>query len=250
MARRLTLEGAKVIGVYEAKPSPSGLSRNIAQCLDDFDIPLYTSRTVTRVFGRERLEAVEIAAVDEKMRPISGTEERIACDGLILSVGLIPENELAESLGVPLENAGRGPICDQHYMTMIDGIFSCGNAFQVNDLADYVSESGEEAGRSAADFVKRLNKRAFANFSGSKDFLSLSPQRLNLFNIEEETTAFFRAREERGGTRVRAFAGEKEIFSKTYNQLRPPEMERITLKLKDLNLAEGDVIRFAMEGGV
>ncbi|MDR0877328.1 MAG: NAD(P)/FAD-dependent oxidoreductase [Treponema sp.] len=261
MARRLTLEGAKVIGVYEAKPTPSGLSRNIAQCLEDFDIPLYTSRTVTRVFGRERLEAVEIASVDEKMRPIPGTTERIACDGLILSVGLIPENELAESLGVPLENPARGPICDQHYETLIDGIFSCGNALQVNDLADYVSESGECAGRYAADFAVCLkntdeknisnsgisSKRIFAKLSGGRDFLSLVPQRLNINNIEDDTTIFFRAREERGGTRIRAFAGEKEIFSKTYNQLRPPEMERITLKLKNLRLGEGDVIQFIME---
>jgi NADPH-dependent 2,4-dienoyl-CoA reductase/sulfur reductase-like enzyme len=154
MARRLTLEGAQVLGVYEAKPIPSGLSRNIAQCLNDFDIPLYTNRTVTRIFGTERLEAVEIAATDEKMRPIPGTEERIVCDGLILSVGLIPENELAESLGLSVHPTTKGPVCDQYCMTKIPGVFSCGNALQVYDLVDYVSENGETAGKNAARFAQ------------------------------------------------------------------------------------------------
>jgi NADPH-dependent 2,4-dienoyl-CoA reductase/sulfur reductase-like enzyme len=143
MARRLTLEGAQVLGVYEAKPTPSGLSRNIAQCLDDFDIPLHTSRTVSRVFGHERLSAVEVCAADESMRPIPGTEERIDCDGLILSVGLIPENELAETLGVPLHPVTKGPVCDHHCMTEVPGVFSCGNAQKVYDLVDDVSENGE-----------------------------------------------------------------------------------------------------------
>ncbi|HWQ07141.1 MAG TPA: FAD-dependent oxidoreductase, partial [Feifaniaceae bacterium] len=110
MARRLTLEGAEVVGVYEAKPTPSGLTRNISQCLTDFDIPLHTSKTVSRLFGNQRLEAVEISSVDERMRPIAGTEEIIACDALILSVGLIPENELAESLGVPLDGKTKGAV--------------------------------------------------------------------------------------------------------------------------------------------
>ncbi|WP_418668486.1 NAD(P)/FAD-dependent oxidoreductase, partial [Allofournierella sp.] len=153
MARRLTLEGAEVLGVYEAKPTPSGLSRNISQCLEDFDIPLYTSRTVTRVFGRQRLEAVEVARVDEAMQPVPGTEERIACDCLILSVGLIPENELAEQLGVPLDPRTRGPLCDQNYHTLAEGVFACGNALHVNDLVDYVSESGEGAGAAAAEYA-------------------------------------------------------------------------------------------------
>jgi NADPH-dependent 2,4-dienoyl-CoA reductase/sulfur reductase-like enzyme len=136
MARRLTLEGAQVLGVYEAKSTPGGLSRNIAQCLDDFDIPLYTRHTVTRVYGDARVEAVEIAQVDEAMNPIVGTEEYVECDGLILSVGLIPENELAEKLEVPLRRDTKGPLCDQNYSTLVDGVFSCGNALHVNELVD------------------------------------------------------------------------------------------------------------------
>ncbi|GHV95939.1 pyridine nucleotide-disulfide oxidoreductase [Spirochaetia bacterium] len=247
MARRLTLEGAEVLGVYEAKSSPSGLSRNIAQCLNDFDIPLHTSATVTKVFGRRRLEAVEVADVDEKMRPIAGTERRIACDGLILSVGLIPENELAESLGVPLDGATKGPVTDQNFQTLAPGIFCCGNALQVNDLVDYVSESGETAGQQAALHALNGGKdgRRFAEITASRDFLSLVPQRIDMDTIEEETTVFFRSREERENVRVRVLAGEREIFRKDYRHLRPPEMEKIGITLK--SCSTGEKIHFVME---
>lgn len=140
MARRLTLEGAEVLGVYEVKPTPSGLTRNIVQCLDDYKIPLYLSHTVTRVFGEQRLTAVEVAEVDEQMQPIKSTRKRIACDTLILSVGLIPENEMAEKLGVRLDTKTKGPVCNHRFMTEVEGVFSCGNALHVNDLVDYVSQ--------------------------------------------------------------------------------------------------------------
>jgi NADPH-dependent 2,4-dienoyl-CoA reductase/sulfur reductase-like enzyme len=248
MARRLRLEGAEVIGVYEAKSTPSGLSRNIVQCLRDFDIPLHTGRTVTRVFGRRRLEAVEIMAVDGAMRPVPGTEERIGCDGLILSVGLIPENELAESLGVPLHPATRGPVCDQHYQTQVGGVFCCGNALQVNDLVDYVSENGETAGRSAARYAagSRGGQR-FAELIAGGEVLSITPQRLDLDNLEEETTVFFRSRDERGKTLVRITVNGRELYGKKYRRLRPPEMERITLYLKNTGLRAADRLVFTME---
>ena len=153
MARRMTLEGAKVKAVAELMPYSGGLQRNIVQCLEDFDIPLYLSTTVVDIHGRERLEGVTLARVDENRRPIPGTEQRIDCDALIVSVGLIPENELAESLGVPLDGHTRGPVCDGQLMTEVPGIFSCGNALHVNDLVDYVSASGELAGKSAAHFA-------------------------------------------------------------------------------------------------
>jgi hypothetical protein len=274
MARRLTLEGAEVLGVYEAKPSPSGLSRNIVQCLNDFDIPLYTSRTVTRVFGRGRLEAVETARTDLHMNPLPGTEERIACDGLILSVGLIPENELAESLGVPIHPATGGPVCDQNYMTRIPGIFSCGNALLVNDLVDYVSESGEAAGTAAARWaLGRARPNAdgvrdhanytdhagnvsctddadhanYADFEPDVHFLSLVPQRLDLTTLDRETVVFFRSRQERGKTLVKIQMGDTELFRKKYNQLRPPEMERITLCLQNAGIKAPQKIRLTME---
>jgi NADPH-dependent 2,4-dienoyl-CoA reductase/sulfur reductase-like enzyme len=250
MARRLTLEGAEVLGVYEAKSTPSGLSRNIAQCLNDFGIPLHTSRTVTRVFGHDRVEGVETAAVDQSMNPIAGTEEFLACDGLILSVGLIPENELAESLGVAIHPATRGPICDQHGMTGTAGIFSCGNAQQVNDLADYVSESGERAGRGAALMALSRNageEIACADFTYDGGFLCMSPQRLNLERLEDETVIFFRSKRDRGKTLIRLKLGEKELFSRRYHQLRPPEMERITVRLKEAGIGQGCRLEFTME---
>jgi NADPH-dependent 2,4-dienoyl-CoA reductase/sulfur reductase-like enzyme len=250
MARRLTLEGAEVLGVYEAKPVPSGLSRNIAQCLNDFNIPLHTSRTVTRVFGSDRIEGVETAAVDQSMIPIPGTEEYLACDGLILSVGLIPENELAESLEVAIHPATRGPVCDQHGMTETAGIFSCGNAQQVNDLVDYVSESGEKAGRGAALMALSRNSGEeipYAGFTVGGGFLCMSPQRLDLSRLEDETVVFFRSEKDRGKTLVRLTMGEKELFSRRYNQLRPPEMERITLRLKEAGIGRGRRLEFTME---
>lgn len=245
MARRMTLEGAQVLGVYEVNPVPSGLSRNIAQCLHDFDIPLHVSHTVTRVFGHERLEGIEVARVDTRLRPIPGTERMVACDALILSVGLIPENELAESLCVPLSADTKGPICDQNGMTMVAGVFSCGNAMHVNDLVDYVSESGEAAGRAAARHTG--GPRVFAEVQTGKAFLYAVPQKLDLTHLSEETALYFRARKERGKTRLRVLADGREIYTKKYNQLRPPEMERLPLKLGNAGLVEGSILRLEME---
>jgi hypothetical protein len=237
------------------------LSRNIAQCLNDFDIPLYLSKTVTRVFGDNRLEAVEIMSVNQAMMPIPGTEKLIECDGLILSVGLIPENELAESIGVPLSAATKGPICDQRNMTKISGVFSCGNSLQVNDLVDYVSESGETAGRAAAAFAAHGEAPAprYAEIRPDKNILAVAPQLVNLDSLENSIPVFFRVRDERSSVRVR-FKLESaqtgggapiELFSRKYQHLRPPEMERITLNLNDVlnnvTLGEGDRITITVE---
>lgn len=249
MARRLTLEGAKVLGVYEAKPQPSGLTRNLSQCLDDFDIPLHVSHTVTRVEGKERLERVTVAQVDGAMRPIPGTEEIIACDSLILSVGLIPENELAETLDVPLDPRTKGPVCDQNYQTLAPGIFACGNALHVNDLVDYVSESGEAAGKAAARSARDegSSPRHLARAEPMEDFLYLVPQRLDLDRGLAKSVFFFRSREERGPTLLRVLAGEREVYRKSYAQLKPPEMERVSIDLSAAGLDEGDALRFTLE---
>ena len=243
MARRLTLEGARVVGVYEAKPSPGGLLRNIVQCLNDFDIPLHVSHTVTRIFGTERLTAVEICRVDEYLRPVAGTEQIIECDALILSVGLIPENELAESLGVELCGDTKGPVCDQNYMTMTDGVFSCGNAMHVNDLVDYVSEGGESAGRAAAHYSGE--NRTFAKITASADFLYVAPGCVDISHMEGNTVLFFRSREVMGKTLVRVLADGVEVFRQKYTGLRPPEMERISVDLTGLSSCED--ITFSME---
>ena len=245
MARRLTLEGAEVLGVYEAKPTPSGLTRNLHQCLYDYNIPLYLSHTVTRVFGTDRLEGVEIAEVDETMTPIPGTGRRVDCDALILSVGLIPENELAESLGVRLDGRTKGPVCDNSCMTSIDGVFCCGNALHVNDLVDYVSQNGEQAGKAAA--LYRPHKRTLVPLKASDDLLYLVPQALDLSGQEEPLTVYFRSRKEENACALEITADGRPVFSKRYAFLRPPEMEQLTLQTADWGLTPQSVVRFELK---
>lgn len=153
MARRLTLEGAEVRAIAEVLPEPAGLSRNVSQCVYEYDIPLYCSHTVSRIIGEKKLEAVEISEVDENLRTIKGTEQIIECDALVLSVGLIPENEVAETAGVLLDSTSNGTLTDEFLQTSVPGIFSCGNSHRVMDLADYVSLQGELAGYNAAAYI-------------------------------------------------------------------------------------------------
>lgn len=245
MARRLTLEGATVLGVYEAKSEPSGLTRNIRQCLEDFSIPLHLSSTVTKVFGHERLSGVEVSKVDEKMQPIPGTEEYIACDALILSVGLIPENEIAESLGVALDAAAKGPVCDQSFMTGAEGVFSCGNALHVNDLVDYVSESGDLAGKSAAHYAKA--PRDYVPLRADRSLLYLVPQRLDRNRLDAPVTLYFRSSRTIGPTVLRVRSGERVLLEKRYTGLKPPEMERLTLDFSKLGAPDGSGLTFSLE---
>ena len=155
MARRLTLEGAHVQAVFEIQPYPSGLPRNIEQCLNDYDIPLYLSHTVTEIHGNSRLTGVTVSAVDEHFKPIPGTEREYRCDTLILSVGLIPENELSIDAGVDLDSRTRGAVVDEYFQTGVDGIFAAGNVLHVHDLVDFVSMEAEELAESAAEYVRR-----------------------------------------------------------------------------------------------
>lgn len=245
MARRLTLEGAEVLGVYEAKSTPSGLTRNIHQCLHDYDIPLYLSHTVTKVFGTDRLTAVEISKVDEKMNPIEGTQSIVECDALILSVGLIPENELAESLGVALDGRSKGPVCDGQLMTNVPGIFSCGNALHVNDLVDYVSQSGEEAGKAAALYDGKAAK--LIDVSASKDFLYLVPQKLNLNADNSCTEVYFRSRDVLSECILKMNVDGQTVFTKKYPFMRPPEMELIRIDFSQYGLTEKSTVSFEIE---
>ncbi len=243
MARRLTLEGAEVVGVYEAKSTPSGLMRNIHQCLNDYNIPLHLSHTVTRVFGEDRLSAVEVSRVDAHMNPIAGSEEIIECDALILSVGLIPENELAESLGVKIDEKTKGPVCNQCLMTSVPGVFSCGNAMHVNDLVDYVSQSGELAGRCAAVFLEE--KRELAEIKTSENFAYIVPQKIDILK-EKNIVFYFRSREEYNKRVLNVKLDGKIIYSKKYQFLRPPEMERLIIDFSDISLTEKTEILFEL----
>ncbi|MDD6146752.1 MAG: FAD-dependent oxidoreductase [Oscillospiraceae bacterium] len=245
MARRLTLEGAQVLGVYEAKPTPSGLTRNIHQCLHDYNIPIYLSHTVTRVFGQDRLTAVEISEVDENMTPIAGTEKIVECDALILSVGLIPENELAEGLGVKIDPRTKGPAVNGQLMTSVDGVFSCGNALHVNDLVDYVSESGEIAGKNAAEYAQGARNEIGIDIAGS--FLYAVPQKLDLNRNNSEITVYFRSREILDKSVFKILVDGKEVYAKKYQFLRPPEMERLLINFDSFGLTKDSQIQFEIE---
>lgn len=244
MARRLTLEGAKVEGVYEAKPTPSGLTRNLHQCLHDFDIPLHLSHTVTKVFGESRLTAVEISKVDENMRPIKGSEKIVECDALILSVGLIPENELAESLGVEISPKTKGPLCDQRSMTNVEGIFVCGNALHVNDLVDYVSQNGESAGKYASHYAK--GERKLVYIKTDDKFLYAVPQKLDLNANLKEVDLYFRVSNPVGKSSVSVTVDGKVLLKKNYIALRPPEMEKLTLDFSQTTLDENSEIKLVL----
>jgi len=247
MARRLKLEGAEIIGVYEAKPSASGITRNVCQSLKDFDIPLYTSKIITRVFGEERVCAVEITSVDKNLIPVPGTEQIVECDALILSAGLIPENELAESLGIPLDTRTKEPVLiDQNYMTMVDGVFFCGNALHSGDLVDYVSESGEIAGRSAAEYAASGNSRSFAEIAADDSLLYIVPGKLNVEALKEPVVVSFRPKKEMNMTRLTVTVDENETYRKIYSRLRPPKMERLELDFNKMNIRSGSTIRFSL----
>ena len=242
MARRLTLEGAKVVGVYEVKPEPSGLTRNIMQCLQDYDIPLYLSHTVTRVLGHDRLEAVEIAQVDKDMKPVPGSGHIVECDALILSVGLIPENEIAESLGVNIDPKTKGPYCDDMLMTDVEGVFSCGNALHVNDLVDYVSESGNIAGAAAAGYSlgkkqgewDKLSDKVPVETDGSIQYIV--PQKIRRSG-KDDIVFYFRSSRSMKKARLVIRSGGTIVMEKVLSNLKPPEMERFIIK-RDVLLAE------------
>ena len=244
MARRLTLEGAKVEGVYEVKPTPSGLTRNIHQCLHDFNIPLYLSHTVTKVFGKDRLEGVEVAKVDDKMRPIEGTQRRIDCDALILSVGLIPENEIAESLGVNINPFTKGADCDQTYMSSVDGVFSVGNALNVFDLVDYVSECAKDAGANAVEY-KPSGK--CARIEKGAGLLSFVPHRIDVSKPCDKVVFFFRAAKDMDKATLKLQVDGKDVYKKNFSFLRPPEMQRVEIDFSAFGIDENSKIVAVVE---
>ena len=234
MARRLTLEGATVCGVYEVKSTPSGLDRNLVQCLDDYQIPLHLSHTVTRVFGDERLTGVEVAKVDESMQVLEGTRQQIECDALILSVGLIPENEIAQSLGIQMDSKTKGPLYDQHFMTSKRGIFSCDNALHVNDLVDYVSENGLLAGGSAADFVKQgIHADLEVEIQVNSEVGTIVPQKIVLSQDNksemEDIIIYLRSRRDLKKAKLKFWIDDHVCFEKRLSNVKPPEMMKVQL---------------------
>ena len=240
MARRCTLEGISVEGVYELMPYANGLRRNVKNCLDDFGIPLHLSTTVTRVIGHDRVEAVEVSRVDEHLVPIPGTERIVSCDTLLLSVGLIPENELSVAAGVELDPRTRGAVVDQSLQTGVPGIFACGNVLHVHDLADNVTTESERAGAAAAAYALRGNADLK---TGPGCQLTVSRAGIAGYALPGRITAVtltklnFRVRRPVDAARVRILAGDEELFAGKVHPFKPSVMESFPLPAKAIQRA-------------
>lgn len=238
MARRCTLEGISVEGVYELMPYTNGLRRNVKNCLDDFGIPLHLSTTVTRVIGHDRVEAVEVSQVDERLAPIPGTERIVPCDTLLLSVGLIPENELSVAAGVELDPRTRGAVVDQSLQTGVPGIFACGNVLHVHDLADNVTTESERAGAAAAAYALGTGAGAVPDCE-----LTVSPAGIAGYALPGRITTVtltrlnFRVRRPVDAARVRILADGEELFAGKVRAFKPSVMESFPLPAKVIQRA-------------
>ena len=230
MARRLTLEGAKVEGVYEIMPKPGGLTRNIVQCLHDFDIPLHLSHTVVEIVGKKRLEGVFVAKVDKNFKPIEETKRFVPCDTLILAVGLIPENELTKKMGIELDSVTAGPVVDEGMETSMEGIFACGNVVHVHDLVDDVSLSAIIAGREAAKHANgEKTERRKIKVKAGENVRYVVPQIINGRDMEE-ITFYFRVKNEMRNVVTRLIVDGEVRKEKRELIVKPPEMVRLKVK--------------------
>lgn len=235
MARRMTLEGANVKLVAEVMPYSGGLKRNIVQCLDDYNIPLKLSHTVVRIHGKTRVEGVTIAKVDDNRRPIPGTEEYVACDTLLLSVGLIPENELTRKLDIGMSRVTNGPTVNEQLETSMEGVFACGNVLHVHDLVDYVSEEARMAGSCAADYLCNMEKYSDSDDSEIKEVLAESgvrytvPSMVNVSNMPEQLPVRFRVGSVYRDSYISMYVGDIRVIHKKKSIIAPGEMETILL---------------------
>ena len=240
MARRMSYEGAKVEAVCEVMPYSGGLTRNIVQCLEDFGIPLYLSTTVVQIHGKERLEGVTIAQVDEQRRTIEETKRYIPCDTLLLSVGLIPENELTRAAGIPIDPVTNGALVDENSQTQIPGIFACGNVLQVHDLVDYVSEEAERAGLGAVKYVNESSVHTNAvETKPGYGVRYVIPQTIN--NCDEDVSLFLRVTQPFGKVKFSVTDGEQVLAVAKKLKVAPGEMEKITLKADALKNVTGPI---------
>lgn len=238
MARRMTFEGAKVKVVAELMPYSGGLKRNIVQCLDDYGIPLKLSHTVVDIKGKERLEGITLAEVDSKGKPIPGTEEEYSCDTLLLSVGLIPENELSNGMGVEMNPVTSGPKVNESLETSIDGVFACGNVLHVHDLVDFVSEEAAAAGKNAAAYIKagavKLNNGKDITLKATDGVRYTVPVTINPERMDEKITVRFRVGNVYKNCYVSAYFGEDRVIHRKRQIVAPGEMEEIKLTKEQL----------------
>ena len=242
MARRMTLEGAEVKVVAEIMPYSGGLKRNIVQCLDDFNIPLKLSHTVVDIEGKDRVSAVTIAEVDEHMKPIPGTEERYECDTLLLSVGLLPENELSRKSNVELSPIHRGPVVNDSLETSVDGIFACGNVLHVHDLVDFVSQEAAQAGKSAANYIKKGSTKVsrILPINAIDGVRYTVPEFIRPDNMEDTVTVRFRVGGVYKKCAIATYFGDKLISKRKRPIMAPGEMEQVVIKKAEL-LDAGDI---------
>lgn len=241
MARRMTLEGAKVLAVVELMPYSNGLNRNIVQCLQDFDIPLYLSHTVTDILGSSRVEKVVVSRVDETRTPIPGTEIEFDCDTLLLSVGLIPENELSREAGLTIDPRTNGPVVYENMETSVPGIFACGNVLHVHDLVDYVSAEAAKAGESAADYITLgQTAEAVAYAIATTPGINYTvPQKLRPENLSQGTELFFRVSSVMENKTVTLYCGEEALVRVKRPHLVPAEMEKLKVPVSAVSKING-----------
>lgn len=250
MARRMTLEGMEVEGVYEVMDAPGGLARNVFQCLDDYNIPLHLSTTVTEVRGNYKLEGVKVQKVDKDKKPIKGTERDIACDLLVLSVGLIPENELSQKAGINISPVTKGPYLDNNMLTNVEGIFAAGNVCNVFDLVDYVSDTGEIAARGVFNYLNHnLNQDASVEIRAGDNVNFLIP---NFYTFTEGTpmSLYFRPTKVIEKPEVSIYQSERLIHKKRYQIARPQEMITVKLDAKILEKIKDQESVFVHINGV
>lgn len=249
MARRMTLEGAKIKGVVELCPYSNGLNRNIVQCLNDYDIPLYLSHTVVDIIGKERLEKVVIAQVDENRKPIKGTEKEFEVDTLLLSVGLIPENELSYNAGLEPDRRTNGLKVTESMETSVDGIFACGNVVHVHDLVDFVTQESKHAGFSAAKYIKgELKKEKYVNIINGRNVNYTVPQKLDIRNVDDKLTIFMRVNNIYHNKVLIVKCNDEIIAKFKREHLAPSEMENLVLSKALLDKVKGH-ITISLEDG-
>ena len=249
MARRMTLEGAKVHAVVELMPYSNGLNRNIVQCLNDYNIPLYLSHTVTNITGDGRVDSVVISKVDENRKPIKGTEKVFKCDTLLLSVGLIPENELSKKAGLEIDKRTNGPIVNESMETSIEGIFACGNVVHVHDLVDFVTAESQRAGRNAAKYVKGeiKNSNDYIQIKNGNAITYTVPQKIRVENLDKGIDVFMRVNNVYHDVCIKVKADNKELLSFKRKHMAPGEMEKIMLPKTILETIKGNEIIISVE---
>jgi NADPH-dependent 2,4-dienoyl-CoA reductase/sulfur reductase-like enzyme len=249
MARRFTLEGAEVEGVYEIMPHPGGLTRNVVQCLEDYGIPLHLSHTITAIKGRNRIEGVTVAEVDAQMNPVTGSERFIPCDTVILSVGLIPENELSQKAHVILDPRTGGPVVDEWMETSVPGIFACGNVVHVHDLVDDVSEAADTAGKGAAAFVKGdKERREPVTVKNGRNVAYVVPHVVG-GKSAEDVTFYLRVREPEKNVSIIVSSDGDVLFKKKERIVRPPEMVKIRISPDRLDTVGNELLIEVKSGG-